>query len=137
MRRKMKLMIVALGLCIAGISEARTVRATEMTSSLWSRLTAGTADELIVEFRQGDQLPVNISAKGDLLETVQAGTAYVTVKRNFWLKLQNDDIQMSLDGATFKPIKDAVDGTLSAGTSADESGGLANAINIGLEAYLK
>ncbi len=137
MKKTVQIMIVALGLCVAGISEAKTVRATDMTSSLWSRLMAGTADELIVEFRQGDQLPVNISAKGDFLETAQAGTAYVNVKRNFWLKLQNNDVQMSIDGTTFKPIKDVVGGMLTAGTNADENGGIANAINVALEAYLK
>jgi hypothetical protein len=137
MRKTMHIVIVALGLCAAGISEAKTVRATEMTSSLWSKLTAGTADELIVEFRHGDQLPVSITAKGDFLETAQAGVTYVNVRRNFWLKLQNNDVQMSIDGSTFKPIKDVVGGMLTAGANAEESGGIANAINIALEAYLK
>lgn len=137
MNTTVKIMIVALGLCLTSIAEAKTVRATEMNSSLWSKLTAGTADELIVEFRQGDQLPVNLSAKGDFLETTQPGVAYVSVKRNFWLKLQNSDVQMSVDGSTFKPLKEVVGGILTAGTDADQSGGIANAISIALEAYLK
>jgi hypothetical protein len=112
----MQLAIAALGLCLACVGEA---------------------SERIVEFRQGDRLPVSLSTKGDFLETVEAGNAYVNVKRNFWLKLKDNDVQVSLDGVTYKPIKDVVAGTFSAGTSADESGGVAGALNVALEAYLK
>ncbi len=126
-----------LSLLLVGTAEAKTIRATEMNGSLWSRLTAASAEDLIVEFRQGDELPVSFSAEGDLLETSRVGTSYVSVKRNFWLKLENNDVQMSLDGTAFKPIKDMVTGSLTAGAGSGDNGGIANAINIGLKANLK
>ena len=134
---KTKITALILGILLTGVAEAKTIRATEMNSSLWSRLTAGTAEELIVEFRQGDELPVSFTAEGDLLETTRTGTSYVSVKRNFWLKLQNDNIQMSLDGAAYKSIKDVISGSLTAGAGSEQNGGVANAINLGLKANLK
>lgn len=137
MKAKIQMIILAISLCIGGIANAKTVRATEMNSDLWSKLTAGISSELIVEFRQGDELPVTFSSKGDFLETVQIGTSYVEVKRDFWLKLQGNDVQMSLDGNTYKPISDVATGSFSAGANSGSNGGPANAINLVLESYLK
>ncbi len=129
--------VMMLSLLLGSSAEAKTIRATEMSGSLWSRLTAGSAEELIVEFRQGDELPVSFSAEGDLLETSRVGVSYVQVKRSFWLKLENNDVQMSLDGTAFKPIKDMVTGSLTAGAGSGDNGGIANAINLGVKANLK
>jgi hypothetical protein len=137
MKRAMQMMMVVFGLGLAGTSEARTLRATEMSSTLWAELMAGEGEGLVVEFRQGDQLPVNFSAKGDLLETVQPGLAYVNVKRGFWLKLERDELLMSLDGQAFRPLKESVAGGLSAGAGSEENGGIVNAITVALKAYLK
>jgi len=124
-----------LNLLFVGNAEAKTIRATEMNGSLWSQLTAGVAEKLIVEFRQGDELPVSFSAEGDLLETSRVGVSYVLVKRNFWLKLENGEVQMSLDGTAFKPVEHMLTGSFNAG--AGDIGGIANAINLGLKAKLK
>lgn len=137
MKTKLLLMSLALALCLSSVSQAKTVRATEMSSDLWSRPSAGVSSELIVEFRQGDALPVTFSSEGDLIETSQSGVSYVTVKRNFWLKLIGNDVQMSLDGAAYKPISDVVTGSFSAGAGSGSNGGPANAINLVLSAYLK
>lgn len=137
MKAKIQMMVLAVSLCIGGIAQAKTIRATEMNSDLWAKLTAGVSSELIVEFRQGDELPVTFASKGDFLETVQVGTSYVEVKRDFWLRLQGNDVQMSLDGTTYQPIKDVVTGSFSAGANSGSNGGPANAINLVLEAYLK
>ena len=128
---------LALALSFVSIAEAKIVRATEMNSSLWSHLTAGSSEELIVEFRQGDELPVTFSSEGDLLGTTQVGTSYVIVKKSFWLKLQNNDGQMSLDGIIYKPINDVVTGSFTAGANSGHNGGPANAINLILRANLK
>lgn len=135
--KKAMIVVAMFGLLLTGAAEAKTIRATEMTGSLWQRLTAGTAEELIVEFRQGDELPVSFTAEGDLIETSRAGVSYVSVKRNFWLKLQNNDVQMSLDGSAYRPVKDMLTGSLTAGAGSEENGGIANAINLGLKANLK
>lgn len=134
---KTKIALLAIGVLLSNLAEAKTIRATEMNSSLWSRLMAGAAEELVVEFRQGDELPVSFSAEGDLLETSRVGVSYVSVKRNFWLKIQGDTLEMSLDGAAFKPVKDMVSGSFTAGAGSEQNGGIANAINFGLKANLK
>lgn len=119
----------------AATSEAKTVRATEITPGMLAQLKSN--DALVVEFRQGDQLPVNISAVGDLIETAGSGSTVVTVKRNFWLMLQNNDVQISLDGSTYKPIKEVLTGSLSADAEASQPGSPANLINVVFATYLK
>lgn len=44
-------------ICVAfaiGASEAKTIRATEMDRSLWSRFSQGTLSDIVIEFRHGD-----------------------------------------------------------------------------------
>jgi hypothetical protein len=124
-------------LFFAGVSEAKTVRATEMNSALWSNLSKGTLSDIIIEFRQGDELPVNLTAEGDLMETTQSATSYIGIKRNFWLKVQASKIQISLDGTTFKEMSDVLSGRIEAGAGSDQNGGIANAINVAFKAFLK
>lgn len=123
-------------LLVAGVAEGKTIRATEMTSSQWSELSRVSGD-LIVEFRQGDELPVTFSAEGDLLETTHMATSYVGVKRNFWVRVQQTKLQMSLDGTSYKDISDVLSGSFQAGAGSDQNGGVASAINLALKAYLK
>lgn len=137
MKESLQIIIAAIGILIVCTSEARTIRATEMTSAQWSKLKTGPADDLIVEFRQGDELPIHISAKGDFLETAQPGITYINVKKSFWLKLQNNNVEMSLDGAAFKPLKDMLTGKLTADASSDHTDGPINGINLVLEAFIK
>lgn len=118
-------------------AKATTVRASEMTASAWSRLQAGLSEDLTVEFRQGDQLPVTIVAEGDFLETPQVSPTYVNVRRNFWLRLRKDTLQASLDGTNFKPLNELVKGGLKVTGGADQNGGPVNAIQIILQADLK
>lgn len=115
--------------------QAKTVRATEMTSVMWSHLTGAGSDDFTIEFRQGDVLPVTVGAQGDFLETTQVGTSEVLVKKNFWIQLQNNALRVSLDGTTFKPMGDVVTGGLTVGGWSGS--GPINAINLALEAYAK
>ena len=137
MNAKAKMLVALFTLLLAGAAEARTLRATELSSSLWQRLAAGSAEELVVEFRQGDELPVSFTADGDLIQTSRAGVSYVTVKKNFWLRLQDNKVQLSLDGAAYRPIQDMLSGSVTAGAGSEENGGVANAINVALKAVLK
>lgn len=138
MKKKTRSVIcVACLLFFAGLSEAKTIRATEMNGSLWSNLSAGTLNDITIEFRQGDELPVHITAEGDLIETTQTATSYVGIKRKFWLKVQQTKIQISLDGTTFKDMSDVLSGRIEAGAGSDQNGGFANAINVIFKAFLK
>jgi hypothetical protein len=128
------------GLCLlilAGVAEAKTVRATDLTTQQWTNFTSGTLTDLVVEFRQGDVLPVTLMAQGDLIETSQAATSFVTVKKNFWLDAQANNVQISLDGTTFKNISDVVSGSIEADAGSPTNGGVANTINVMFRAFLK
>lgn len=117
--------------------QAKTIRASALGASVWSEITKGKLSDVIIEFRQGDELPVSFSAEGDLFETTQSSVGYVGIKKNFWIKLQNNKILMSLDNLSFKEIKDVISGSFEAGTGASQNGGLANTLNLALKAYLK
>lgn len=130
--------LIIAGLFLVGLSaQAKTIRATDLGSSVWAEISKGTLNDVTIEFRQGDQLPVSFSAEGDLFETTQNSVGYVGIKKNFWIKLQNNNILMSLDNSTFNNIKDVISGSFEAGTGADQNGGSANALNLALKAYLK
>jgi hypothetical protein len=137
MGNTVKAFIIAAAIGLCGSSEARTIRATDMTPELWAKSRVNMADNIVVEFRQGDQLPVNISTMGDFIQSNQLVSMSVTVQRNFWLMLQNNDVKMSLDGTTFKEIQDLVTGGISADATSGKNAGDANGIDIVFAAFLK
>ena len=137
MKMNTGIITVIVGLFITCGASAKTVRATDLGSDVWAQLSVGSKSELVVEFRSGDELPVSFSAEGDFLETSQTGVSYVKIKRDFWIKLVGNDVQLSLDNVSYKPIQDVVKGSFSAGANAGNPGGPANAINLVLSAYLK
>ena len=115
----------------------KVVRATKLSPALWGQFHKGEIECLQVEFRQGDEIPVQLNAEGDLLETSESNPSYVTVKRGFWVQMKQDDVQISFDGTNYKPFKEAIAGTITAGASSDEQGGIANAINLGFKLLMK
>jgi hypothetical protein len=115
----------------------KVIRATELGPTMWSDLNLGKLGDVVVEFRQGDYLPVTFVAQGDLIETRQFSVSYVGVKRNFWLQLNQNNVEISLDGTTFRKISDVLTGALEAGAGSAQNGGLADAINITFKALLK
>ena len=138
--KNMKMTVAIVGmLMLSGIANAqgKVIRATEMGTSMWSDLAQGKLGDIIIEFRQGDELPVSFEAQGDLLETRQTGVSYVGIKRNFWLRLSQNNLEISLDGVTFKKITDVLKGSLEAGAGTAQNGGVADAINITFKTFLK
>lgn len=138
MSNKVMAVITGLSLLIlAGVAEAKTVRATEMTPAQWTSFQKGELTDVTIEFRQGDELPVTLLAQGDLMETTQTATSYVGIKKSFWIKSQSGKIQISLDGTNFKDIGDVLSGSLEADAGSATSGGIANGINVTFKAFLK
>lgn len=118
-------------------NSVKSLRPNELTPQIWNQYNKGEIQELIVEFRQGDKLPNTLQTEGDLLETSEANPSYVTVQRNFWVQMKPNDLQLSLDGSHFKPFQKVVSGELTIGTGAENPGGVANSINVGLKAMIK
>lgn len=100
-------------------------------------LTTRPPQDLIVEFRQGDEIPITFSSQGDLLETVLTGVSYIKVKRTFWLQIQNDHVQISMDGSHFHELKKIITGSFMVGASGPTPNAPVNAINLALKAFLK
>lgn len=115
----------------------KTVRATELDPSVWSSVSSGALGDIIVEFRKGDEIPVDLSAEGDLVETSKTATSYVRVKRDFWLKLQASDVLISFDGSVYRAFTDALTGSLEAEAKAAASGGPANGLNIVFKSFVR
>ena len=132
--------IILVGLIAVGhlaTAQTRLLRASEMNSDQWSEILTKGSEDVTVEFRQGDEIPVSFSAQGDLLETKKPGISYVQVKQTFWFKLQNNDVVISLDGSNFKPLNQIVSGSFSASAGAAQSGLPVNAVELSLKALLK
>lgn len=138
--KTVKMAMVMVGvLFFAGVAQAsgKVMRATDMGATMWSDLTSGKLGDVVVEFRQGDELPVTFEAEGDLIETRKASVSYVGIKKNFWLRLSQNDIEISLDGTTFKKLNKVLTGSLEAGAGSAQNGNVADAINIVFKAFLK
>lgn len=138
--RNINKIIILLGLCLQFcIAQAsrKVIRVTEMDATMRSELSRGKLNDITLEFRQGDELPISFEAQGDLLETRQNSISYIGVKKNFWLLLNQDTIEMSLDGTNFKKMSEVITGSLEAGTGTGQSTGVVESINFVLKAFLK
>ncbi|MCO5144198.1 MAG: hypothetical protein M9962_14005 [Oligoflexia bacterium] len=117
--------------------EAKTIRATELSNNIWDKINSYGSEEITVEFRQGDELPVSFYASGDLLETSREGSSYIRIKRDFWIRLKNEKVTMSLDNREYKPLSEMLMGSFQAGAGSEDNGGIAHIIRLNLDARLK
>ena len=137
MKQFLQITIALVCLWSFSVAEGKTFRASEMKNADWSRLGKAGDDEMMVEFRQGDELPLTFSAEGDFLETTRNEISLLHVKRDFWLRAKGDKLDASLDGMSFRPLNELMTGQLSAGAGGAENGGPVNAIHLLLKANLK
>lgn len=139
MMMKLKTLLTIGALLLTGLAEAKTLRVADLPGPLWSTETQKALNGITIEFRRGDQLPVNVVAEGDLLETTRPAASLIGVKRDFWLRFAGNDVRISLDGVDFKRLNEVISGDgslgIDAGTAPD--GGVASAINILFRAHLK
>lgn len=137
MKQTIQTALAAFSLLFTTLAEAKAIRATEMTSSQWSEFYSGKSQDLVVEFREGDELPVSLEAEGDLVATRQASTTYINVKKNFWMRLSQNDVVMSFDGQKFLPINKLITGSFTAGVNRNQGDEIANSIQLRFSAFLR
>lgn len=139
MKQVLQIASVVVFILYAAISEASTMRATDMDQATWDKIFAGQLKDFYIEFRRGDVLPVSFSAEGDFFETQQVQPTPLKVKRDLWVKVDGSKFEFSLDGTTFKPLSDVARGFFSIGlTTADDlSGGRVSGIQMNFKAYQK
>lgn len=138
--------VFSLGLLLVGIlawgdlsAKSSRLRVSEMTPQIWTAFEKGDIQELVIEFRQGDQLPLSFSSEGDILETLETrNISPVLVKKAFWLKIEQHSILMSLDGTNFKSIPEILTGSFTASFVGGENRStVANAINLVFKGSLR
>ena len=135
MKQLTQLTAIAALILVGSLSEAKIVHATDLDSSSWNRFFAGQISDWVVEFRQGDEIPVTFTAEGDFFETPQVNPTPLHIKKNFWLKFDSQKgIWASLDGSNFQPLPQVASGTFTVGANSDQSSGAANGITMNLKA---
>lgn len=92
-------------------------------------LPSGQESALI--FRQGDKVPLSLAVGGDLIEAENQPLQYLTVKRDFLMRIRGDKFELSLDGSEYKPFDKFLTGNLSLST------GSAGELVVGLKALLR
>ena len=131
-------LVTAVSLLLMGWSaSAKTVRATDLGSSVWAEINKASFEDLTIEFRQGDRIPASFVAEGDLFETIESSVASIGIKKSFWIKIDKNQILMSFDNVEFKDFQKVISGSFKAGTGADQNGGPVNSLQLVLNAFLK
>lgn len=116
------------------------IRSTKLNAEYLSKIQKGEVENAVIEFLEGDRLPINIKAEGDLFESVDSNPTFVEVKKHFFVKIMKNNITMSFDGVTFKSIKELLGGSLTVNTSAsngDTESFPASVINVVFSAFIK
>lgn len=141
MFKKMIYVFLTLLLSFPVISSTdNSIRVSKLNADLITKIQKGEVKNLVVEFKLGDRLPVNLKAEGDLFESVDNNPTFVDVKRDFYVKVAGANIHMSFDGVDFKPINELLRGNISVGASSDQetiSNFPASVINIAFSAFIK
>lgn len=113
------------------------IRPSGLDRALLQKLKSGELEEVTVEFRKGDQLPVAFKTEGDLVESTDSTPSFVAVKRAFFVRMTQANFLMSLDGVHYLPIDQLVKGSLTMGARASDQDHIANGISIIFRSILK
>lgn len=137
MRKFALFLMISLMVALEPLQAKIILRATELNDRSIAEILKMNSEEVIVEFRKSDEIPLVFKAEGDLLETTHPAINYVTVKKDFWIKLVGNDLQISFDNNQFKNISEVLTGSIQAGAGLDQNLGVANSINILFRALKK
>jgi len=133
----LKIMIAAL-LVVSFSSNvfAKNIRATELSNTLIAQLLTDKNKNYVVEFRSGDQIPLNFEAKGDLFDSTENINNVLNIKKDFFIKIANDTVSISLNGSNYLSLNDAISGNFSLGSDIDHSQ-IPEVIKVMLAVHLK
>lgn len=141
MFKKMTFVILALLLCSAVKADTgSSIRVSKLGPEMMTKIQKGEVKNLVVEFKEGDRLPVNLKAEGELFESVDSNPIFVEVKKDFYVKVTGSNVQMSFDAVNFSPINELIRGSVSVGANSDNSNTVnfpASVINVIFSAFLK
>jgi len=107
--------VIALFIGNAAWAAPKSIRATQLDPKTWSEWEKGSIPELLIEFQKGDKISVNLRAEGDLLETTtESPPSSLTAQRAFWLRIEQKQGYLSLDGVHFRPVHQLLSGSFTA-----------------------
>jgi hypothetical protein len=89
----------------------KTLRPADLSEKELQNFFKGQTSD-VIEFREGDQIPVVLKAECDILESTSPAPTMVEVKKGFYLKFEDEQLLMSWDGGDFKPYRDLIAGKL-------------------------
>lgn len=136
MQRKLFLLFFVLSIVLVGTVNAapRKVLFSELSKNEFTKILKGNPTNLIIEFTQGDHIPVTITASGDLFEFSDIESQNLAVKRTFFLNFtEMPNLLMSWNGEKFVPFRELVSGSYEIGFS----GQPANQVFVNLEVLEK
>ncbi len=88
-------------------------------------------------FHEGDKIPMSFLAQGDFIESLDQQEILLTVKKDFWLKIINDEFFISFDDLNYNPLNSKVKGEGSIGLTLNPATGLTEKIRMQLIAIEK
>lgn len=112
MLKRVIVLIGALLLSTSLMAESNvTIRSTKLNAEFLNKIQKGEVENTVIEFIEGDRLPINLKAEGDLFESADSNPTFVEVKKHFFVKIMKNDATMSFDGEIYKPIKELLRGS--------------------------
>jgi hypothetical protein len=122
---------------MVGSVHGKTIRITKLDAVTLNQIISLKNKEYTIEFRKGDFIPLHFEAKGDFIETKKSLLNDLIVKRDFYIKIQEGNISLSLNGKRYKSLKKYIKGMISISTDAENHDHVPNLIKIILAAFLK
>lgn len=115
---------------------AVNIRANELNNKVIASIFSGQNVEYVVEFREGDLVPLNFVAGGDLFESKDNTNNIFVIKKDFFIKVKNNSVMISMDGNSYMSLRDVISGKFSIGSDIDRSQ-IPGVIQALLSVYLK
>lgn len=115
----------------------KTIRITKLDDLVINQIMSLKNQENVIEFRKGDFIPLHFEAKGDLIESKNGLLSDLIVKRDFFIKIKEGNISLSLDGRLYRPLKKYIKGRISVGTETENNNQVPNLIKVMFAAFLK
>ena len=132
-----KLLIIGLLItCFQANAGTVNIKANELNNDVISKIFSSPNTEYVVEFREGDLVPFNLSAEGDLFESKENTNNILKIKKDFFVKVSSHQVLISFDSENYKNLKEVISGSFTVGSEVDRSQ-IPGVIQALLRVYLK
>ncbi|MGE3954538.1 MAG: hypothetical protein AB7F31_05005 [Parachlamydiales bacterium] len=109
-----------LGLLVMSLLHLGATNVADVEEAVLKEMTLGHRPEVVLVLEEGQQLPAQALIGGELLQFWTEGPLMVEVKRTFYCRCANEDVELSLDGENWRPMAEFITG--SAGVALGDRG---------------